>query len=154
MFEITDRPIKHDVLRLSLQNPRAGALVTFEGWVRNHHEGKDVEKLEYEAYSALCESEALKIEQECLDKFDILEITCTHRVGECTIGEIAVWIGVSAEHRGPAFDACEYYIDHLKARLPIWKKEYFVGEEPRWVRCDYCDHVAAHLHEKHEHHHH
>jgi molybdopterin synthase catalytic subunit len=150
MFAIVSDNIEFVKVRSKMSNPRAGALVVFEGWVRNHHEGKDVLKLEYEAYEALCLKEAKKIESECFEQFDILDLNCVHRSGECQIGDIAVWVGASAEHRSDAFKACEYYINHLKVRLPIWKKETFTEGEPVWVRCEAC---AEHAHEAHHHQH-
>lgn len=151
MFLISPYSIETSSLSQGLSEARAGALVTFEGWVRNHHEGKEVLHLEYEAYEALCISEALALEAEVKERYDIIDISCVHRVGHCDIGELAVWIGVTAEHRGPAFDACEHYIDALKVRLPIWKKESFVDGRSDWVRCEHCD---AHAHQHGHHHHH
>ncbi len=151
MFEIVYNPIAFDESRKKMTNPRAGGFVIFEGWVRNHHDGRDVLKLEYDAHENLCRSEAKKIEAECFEKFDILELDCIHRVGMCDIKELAVWVGVTAEHRGDAFKACEYYIDNLKVRLPIWKKEYYTEGEPIWVRCEEClKHAHAINEHKHE----
>jgi molybdopterin synthase catalytic subunit len=147
MFKIVSDAINFNETRKELSNPRAGALVVFEGWVRNHHEGKDVLKLEYDAYENLCVKEADKIEKECFDKFDILQLNCVHRTGVCEIKDMAVWVGATAEHRGEAFRACEYYIDNLKVRLPIWKKEYFTEGEPIWVRCEECLKHAHGIHD-------
>jgi molybdopterin synthase catalytic subunit len=144
MFELTHHPIIVGELTSRLLNPRAGALVTFEGWVRNHHEGRDVLHLEYEAYPALCLKEAQKLEAEVRAKFEMIDLVCVHRTGHCGIGAMAVWVGVTAEHRGPAYAASEYYMNQLKVRLPIWKKETYVDGQSDWVRCEAC---AEHAHE-------
>jgi molybdopterin synthase catalytic subunit len=151
MFKVVASNIDFENSRKEMANPRAGAIVVFEGWVRNHHEGKDVLRLEYDAYEPLCKKEALEIEKECFDQFDILKLDCVHRRGVCEIGDMAVWIGVTAEHRGDAFQACEYYINHLKVRLPIWKKEFFVDGEAKWVRCEECLKHAEDIQHQHVH---
>ena len=144
MFEIWTQTIDFSAAKSSLEHPRAGALVTFEGWVRNHHEGREVLHLEYEAYEALCIKEAKVLEQEVLAKHDVMALRCIHRKGHCGIGSMAVWVGVTAEHRGPAFDACEDYMNQLKVRLPIWKKETYVDGTSDWVKCEAC---AVHAHD-------
>ena len=120
MFAISNSPIECPVL----SDPRGGAVVVFEGRVRDHNAGKVVTRLEYEAYIALAEKEGLKIIQEALGAFDILAARCTHRVGVLQIGEVAVWVVVQAAHRQAAFQACQYIIEEVKRRVPIWKKEY------------------------------
>jgi molybdopterin synthase catalytic subunit len=105
MFSVSENPLTPDVYRRAFQRPNAGGFVTFEGWVRNINEGRPVLQLEYEAYTAMAVSEGGKILTEANDKFDILEASCAHRVGLLDIGEMAVWIGVSAEHRKSAFAA-------------------------------------------------
>lgn len=143
MFALRAKDINISEAGLAMQNPKAGAYVSFEGWVRNHHEGKAVSHLEYEAYEALCHKEAEVVRQECLEQFEIYDLHCLHRTGKLEIGDIAVWVGVTAAHRGPAFAACEYYMNQLKVRVPIWKKETFVGGVSEWVRCEAC---AEHAH--------
>ncbi len=133
MFTISEKPIDTHLLKRELINSRAGALVCFEGWVRNHNDGDEVTTLEYEVFESLALKEAEKIIAEAKEKFDILEILGVHRQGRLDIGDIAVWIGVVAEHRDPAFEACRYVIDEIKHRLPIWKKEHFKDREAEWV---------------------
>lgn len=135
MFAIANEEINHNELKSRLMNRQAGALVTFEGWVREQNEGKAVVTLEYEAYEALCAREAMQIFLEAKEKFGVLEIFCIHRAGLLQIGDLAVWIGVTSKHRGPAFDACRYVIDEIKTRLPIWKKETYTDGESGWVNC-------------------
>ncbi|BBM82791.1 molybdenum cofactor biosynthesis protein MoaE [Candidatus Uabimicrobium amorphum] len=138
MFYLEETNINTSALQSNLCNERAGGYVSFEGWVRNHNHGKEVTKLEYEAYTPLAVKEAAKILQEAQQKFSILEAHCVHRVGSLKIGEVAVWVGVNSVHRGPAFDACEYIIDELKVRVPIWKKEHYLDGDSGWVKCEHC----------------
>ncbi len=135
MFTISDVSIDTDLLTKELINSRAGAFVCFEGRVRNHNDGEEVTSLEYEVYEELALKEALRIVEEAKEKFSVLELAGVHRQGHLVIGDIAVWIGVIAEHRGSAFDACRYMIDEIKHRLPIWKKEHYINKEPKWVQC-------------------
>lgn len=137
-FSITKKDIDRTSLREKMENPRAGALVIMEGLVRNINEGKDVLKLEYEAYVDMALKEGAFILDEASRQFDILDIQCTHRIGMCHIGDLAVWVGVTAVHRESAFHACQYVIDSVKVRLPIWKKEYYVDGVSDWVLCEQC----------------
>ena len=139
MFELTKRPIDAAVLMGGLRNPSAGALVTFEGWVRNQNEGRDVLRLEYEAYAKLAENEGAKILEAAAGRFDVIEVACVHRVGRLNVGEMAVWVGVTAVHRADAFAACQHIIDEVKHRVPIWKKEHYADGDTGWVHCHACD---------------
>jgi molybdopterin synthase catalytic subunit len=112
--------------------------VTFDGWVRNENEGRQVLRLEYESYEAMALKEGEKIIAEAHEKFPIIDAVCVHRGGLLEIGDIAVWVGVSSAHRGEAFDACRYIIDEIKHRTPIWKKEFYVDGDSGWVRCEAC----------------
>jgi molybdopterin synthase catalytic subunit len=125
-----------------LADPVAGAYAGFEGWVRNHNEGRaGVLRLEYEGYESLGIKEGERIIAEARARFDITKVHCIHRLGELEIGELAVWVGVSAAHRDAAFDACRYIIDEVKHRVPIWKKEHYADGDSGWVNCEAC---AAH----------
>ena len=135
MFKISATPFDHTALARSLADPQAGACATFEGWVRNRNEGQPVLSLEYEAYVPLAEKEGEKILREAREKFSLVGAACTHRTGHLQLGELAVWVGVTAEHRGAAFDACRYIIDEAKARLPIWKKEHYASGATAWINC-------------------
>lgn len=138
MFRITDQPIETSSLREALTDDAAGGYVAFEGWVRDHHEGRRVTGLEYEAYEALAVSEGARIVAEAREKFGAAEVACVHRVGSLAIGDMAVWVGASAPHRDEAFAACRYVIDEVKLRVPIWKKEHYVEGESSWVNCARC----------------
>ncbi len=130
-------PVAIDPVRLQceLTDKRAGACVTFEGWVRSTNEGQPVQSLEYEAYAPLAEKEGLRILAEARERYALLGAVCVHRVGHLQLGELAVWIGVTAEHRGAAFDGCRYIIDEAKARLPVWKKEHYASGATAWINC-------------------
>ena len=138
MFLLSPTPLQKLILKNKLTSPKSGAVATFEGLVRNHNDGKKVIALEYEAFDKLALNEADKVFKEAKSKFDVLEVKCFHRVGKLSIGEIAVWVAVSAAHRGSAFAACRYIIDEIKTRLPIWKKEYYTSGDSGWVNCGQC----------------
>jgi len=133
MFELSTMPLDPVALRAALPQPEAGALVVFEGWVRNHNSGQPVAALFYEAAPDLCRSEAEKIFSEARGKFSVLGVRCAHRTGRLEIGELAVWVGVTAAHRDAAFAGCRFVIDELKARLPIWKKEFHDDGRKHWI---------------------
>lgn len=135
MFHLSSEPLDPSALQRALTNARAGACVTFEGWVRNHNEGQPVLSLEYEACAPLVEKEGARILAEAREKFVLLGAAGVHRVGHLQLGDAAVWVGVTAEHRGAAFEACRYIIDEVKARLPIWKKEHYASGATAWINC-------------------
>lgn len=143
MFKIAAEPIVEQELKAGLLDKRAGAIATFEGLIRNHNDGRSVLKLEYEAYEALAVKEAERILQECRQLYPIINVTCVHRVGILQIGDMAVWVGVSAAHRAEAFEACRFVIDQVKLRLPIWKKEHYTDGSAEWVNCQHLDHRSA-----------
>ncbi len=133
VFRLATAPLDPASLARSLNDPRAGACVEFQGWVRNHNEGRTVQALDYEAYAPLAVKEGTRILQEAVARFSLISASCVHRVGSLKIGDLAVWVGVSAAHRGAAFDACRWIIDETKARVPIWKKEHYVGGATQWI---------------------
>jgi molybdopterin synthase catalytic subunit len=134
-FRMVEATIDPAALSRELADAAAGAAVCFEGWVRNHHGGEAVVALEYEAHAGIAEAEGSRILAEARSRFDILTASGRHRTGRLEIGDCAVWVGVSAAHRGAAFDACRYIIDELKARVPIWKKEHYADGPSGWVNC-------------------
>lgn len=131
-FRLQDTPLDIAGLRAPLSHAHAGAYASFEGWVRDHHDGRAVVGLFYEAYAALAEAEGERVVAEARVKFEVVDVRCVHRVGELAIGELAVWVGVTAAHRGAAFDACRYVIDEIKSRVPIWKHERYAQGEASW----------------------
>lgn len=138
MFAIVNQPIDPESARSKFTNLGAGGLVVFEGRVRNVNEGRPVNALEYEVFHELCRSEAELIIREAKERFSVIDIFACHREGYLLLGDVAVWIGVSARHRDDAFKACRYVIDEIKHRLPIWKKEHYVDGPSEWINCQGC----------------
>jgi molybdopterin synthase catalytic subunit len=134
-FILSSEPIYPSEMSRLLVNNTVGALVTFEGWVRNHNQGRLVVALEYEVYEILAQKEGEKILQEAQTKFNLSGAVACHRQGYLNVGEIAVWVGATAVHRGAAFAGTRYIINSIKNRLPIWKKEFYSGEQPQWILC-------------------
>lgn len=147
MFRLSSEKIERESLIHELKNDKAGALVVFEGWVRDHNEGKSVSSLEYQVYEELALKEGEKILHEAMHKFNLHKVLCSHRFGHLFLGDTAVWIGAIASHRDDAFKATRYVIDEIKLRLPIWKKEHYTSEEARWVFCK-DHHTHVHFHEE------
>jgi adenylyltransferase/sulfurtransferase len=137
-FAFSTTPIDTAAGRAALADPACGGYATFEGWVRNHNEGRAVLRLEYEAFAALAEREGERIVDEAIARFGVERAACIHRVGDLALGEMAVWVGVSARHRAEAFAACRYIIDEVKHRVPIWKKEHYIDGASGWVNCERC----------------
>lgn len=125
-------------LQNQLRDPGCGGFAAFEGWVRDHNEGQAVTRLEYEAFVELAEKEGARIVQAAIEEFGVSRAACVHRVGSLALGDVAVWVGVSAAHRDEAFRACRHIIDEVKHRLPIWKKEHYVTGDSGWVNCERC----------------
>lgn len=138
MFVVTDTPIDLMVMRQSVKDNSCGALVTFEGWIRDHNEGQAVARLEYEVYRPVAVKEGNKILAEALQRFEISHAICAHREGLLELSDVAVIVCVSSAHRAAAFDACRFIIDEIKTRLPIWKKEHYVSGISEWVNCQHC----------------
>jgi molybdopterin synthase catalytic subunit len=122
---ITRDPIIASDLAKDLRAAQDGAVVIFEGFVRNHSRGRATLYLEYEAYETMAIRKMEELGAEAKQKFAIDGIGMIHRLGRLEIGETSVAIIVTAEHRRAAFEACQYAIDRLKQIVPVWKKEYF-----------------------------
>jgi MoaE-MoaD fusion protein len=127
VFQLVRGPIRTHELLEAMKAPEDGALVVFDGFVRNNFKGGKTLHLEYEAYEPMAYAKMRAIGAEIHQKFSVHRVAVVHRLGRLEIGETSVWIAVSAAHRGAAFDACRYAIDTLKRAVPIWKKEFFVG---------------------------
>jgi molybdopterin synthase catalytic subunit len=127
-----------DIPRFSaeLQDSAAGAVVTFDGRVRNHNDGKAVAALEYQAYPTLTVPTGSRILEEEAARYGILRARAVHRTGPLAIGDAAVWVGVAAAHRGQAFDAARAIMERLKYELPVWKKETYADGSTEWVGPD------------------
>jgi len=122
---LVHNPIDPDALIDHVRTGANGAIVTFDGCVRNQSHGRRTLYLDYEAYESMALAKMRDIAAEVHAKFPIDRVAVAHRLGRLEIGETSVFIAVSAPHRAAAFDACRYAIDTLKRSVPIWKKEYF-----------------------------
>lgn len=133
-FSLSSEPIDPERLRTTFQDLEAGALVVFEGRVRRRNAGREVIRLEYEAFAPLAVSEGRRVLEEVCAQYPILGAVCVHRTGTLELGEPAVWVGVVAGHRGEGFEACRTIIDEVKKRVPIWKKETYAEGDSGWVK--------------------
>ena len=147
LFSFSEAGLEPERCREALADPACGGYASFEGWVRDHNDGRRVRRLEYEAFEALAIKEGERIVAEAIERYGVRRAACVHRVGDLGLGELAVWVGVSAAHRDEAFAACRYIIDEVKHRLPIWKKEHYEDGDSGWVNCERCaeepDHEAG-----------
>jgi molybdopterin synthase catalytic subunit len=130
--EIVEKRIDESELVEKVASPRAGAIVTFHGVVRDNSLGRKVLYLLYEAYPPMAIKEMEKIEAEVRQRWEVEKFAITHRIGRLEIGEASVIIAVSSPHRKEALDACHFAIDRLKQTVPVWKKEYWEGGEV-WI---------------------
>lgn len=129
LVRVQEQPLDLAELIRAVEDSSAGAIVTFAGVVRDHHEGKRVTAIGYEAYGEMAEAKMRQIAAEVRQRWPDCRIALVHRTGKLEIGEASVLIALSAPHRAEAFDACEYAIDTLKQVVPIWKKEAYEGGE-------------------------
>jgi len=125
LFTLVRSPIDKPAIAHNVQADSDGAIVTFDGFVRNESHGRRTLYLEYEAYETMALAKMREIGRTVHQKFAVDRLAIVHRLGRLEIGETSVFIAVSAPHRPAAFDACRYAIDTLKRTVPIWKKEYF-----------------------------
>jgi molybdopterin synthase catalytic subunit len=125
LIALVREPIRAAEIVARVKAPQDGAVVVFDGIVRNHSGGRETLYLEYEAYEAMAVAKMRGIGAELREKFLVDRMAMVHRLGRLEIGETSVFIAVSAAHRAAAFDACRFAIDTLKRTVPIWKKEFF-----------------------------
>jgi len=128
---ITHKKINFEEL-IQKTDDRAGAVVSFLGLVRNHNLGEGVKYLEYEAYDALANKIISQILTDAIEKWNLHEAFCEHRVGKVNIGESAVVVITQSSHRKEAYEANQYIINRVKAEAPIWKKEFFSSGKVLW----------------------
>ena len=121
---VRERIVPHNLIP-ALEKPDDGAIVVFDGVVRNHSRGRQTLYLEYQAYEPMALAQLEKLAEEVKKKFSIRQTLIVHRLGRLEIGESSVLIAVYSAHRAAAFEACRWLIDTLKQTVPIWKKEFF-----------------------------
>ena len=124
-IEIVHNPISAAPIVERVKGPAEGAVVVFDGIVRNHSGGRATLYLDYEAYEPMALEKLRELAAAIRSRYSISGLAMVHRLGRLEIGETSVFIAVSAPHRAVAFDACRFAIDTLKRSVPIWKKEYF-----------------------------
>jgi molybdopterin synthase catalytic subunit len=146
-YALTREPLQAEGISRLLRNGQSGAVVVFEGTVRECSAGKRVSFLEYEAYEPLALRKMQEIGNEVEHRFAIDRVAMEHRLGRVEIGETSVVVAVAAAHRAAAFDACRYAMDRLKQVVPIWKKEHF-EDGAAWAEGEGQVHVVSEPHGK------
>ena len=131
-FRVTEEPLSLEAVVAEVADERAGAVATFTGTVRRQSRGREVTRLEYEAYAEMAEDVMAQMARDLQGRYDLCAIAIHHRVGTLGIGEASVAIAVSAPHRQDALAACRDAIDRLKETVPLWKKEVYEGGE-EWI---------------------
>jgi MoaE-MoaD fusion protein len=122
---LTREPIGTDAIVAAAKQGEDGAVVIFDGIVRNNSRGRQTLHLDYEAYEEMAAKQMRELASEARTRFGVRHVTIVHRLGRLQVGETSVLIVVAAAHRGPAFEACRWLIDTLKKTVPIWKRETF-----------------------------
>ncbi|MBI1796262.1 MAG: molybdenum cofactor biosynthesis protein MoaE [Candidatus Eisenbacteria bacterium] len=133
MAELTPAPIPIERLIAEAPRPECGAVVLFLGTTRDHHEGRRVVRLAYEAYEPMALASLAALEAEALARFAIGSCRIVHRLGQVPLAEASVAVVVAAAHRAPAYEASRWAMDELKRTVPIWKKEFFAEGGDAWV---------------------
>jgi molybdopterin synthase catalytic subunit len=135
MIAVSAEPIDLAALVAAVGDPAHGAICTFLGTTRATSPGDErpVRALDYEAYTAMALADFHAIAAEARERFGPLAIAIVHRTGRVALGEASVGVAVGAPHRLAAFDACEFAIDALKARAPIWKREQYADGATAWI---------------------
>lgn len=134
LVEVVDRPLDRALVEALVADPRAGAVVTFCGDVRNVDHGREVASLHYEGHPTAGRVLA-DVAAEIEGRFDLIALAVVHRVGSIPIGESALIAAVSSMHRDTAFMACSALVDLTKERLPVWKHQVFADGTDEWVNC-------------------
>lgn len=133
LTDITTETIQLEVLQLNCNSIRAGAQVSFLGHVRNHHNGQQVLRLEYEAHQKMARSMLSEIVLNIIKQYNLEAAACIHRIGRLDIGDVAVAVITAAAHRQAAYVANQEIINEVKAHVPIWKKEFYASGKASWL---------------------
>jgi len=129
---ITDQPIDIASVRAGASSD-CGAVAEFSGVVRDNNDGQRVQGLHYQCYREMAEAEARRVAREVMDEFGVRGVCIVHRVGDLDVGDLAMYVAVTAGHRREAFAAIQALVDRVKDRVPIWKKERYADGERRWL---------------------
>ena len=133
MADLVRAPIAVERLLAEAARPECGAIALFLGTTRDHHEGRRVTRLVYEAYVPMAIEALGRLERQAVERFEVESCRIVHRLGEVPLAEPSVAVVVVAGHRGPAFEACRWAMDELKRTAPIWKKESYAEGGEGWV---------------------
>lgn len=131
---VSDQPLQVETHLQAVQDPAAGAEVSFCGVVRDHDHGRSVVELEYSGHPT-AERVLREVAEEIAADPAVLAVAVSHRIGSLRVGEVALVAAVAAAHRRQAFDSCQRLVDEAKARLPIWKRQVFTDGTDEWVNC-------------------
>jgi molybdopterin synthase catalytic subunit len=131
--ELTDQPIELSEYEALVADESAGAVVGFAGVVRDHDDGRNVTRLEYSAHPSAQQTLADVAAEIAADCHGVRAIAVSHRIGALQIGDAALVAAVAADHRAAAFETCARLVDTVKARLPVWKHQYFADGSDEWV---------------------
>ena len=133
LIAVTEAPLDAASIRAAALDPRAGAVVLFEGCARDSHQGREVELLAYEAFGPMAEAGLERIRDEAVAKFALVRCLIHHRLGEVPLLEAAVIVACAAPHRREAFEAAAWIMDRIKESVPIWKRERYRDGAQAWV---------------------
>jgi len=131
-FRLREEPLQGDWAFQTVSGPDAGCVVLFRGLVRDRTRGREVRRLEYQAYAGMVGAELARIHAEIAARHPILRVAVEHACGPVPVGGCSVAVAVAAEHRAPAFAAAAAFLDELKRRVPIWKKEFY-ADGSSWI---------------------
>ncbi|MBI1349610.1 MAG: molybdenum cofactor biosynthesis protein MoaE [Actinomycetales bacterium] len=134
LVEVVEHPIDAGLLEAAVADPRAGAIVTFSGNVRDHDHGRQVAELTYEGHPS-AEAVLREVAKEIDAAHEVIALAVAHRIGPIPIGEAALVAAVATAHRGEAFEACRALVDLTKEKLPVWKHQRFTDGTEEWVNC-------------------
>lgn len=132
LYQIVEGPLDLEAAIQAVSGPDRGAIATFIGTTRDHHDGRPVRSLEYHAYVPMAEAVMRQIGGEIASRFGTPHVAILHRIGPLALGDSSVIIAVGATHRREALAACAHAIERLKEIVPIWKKEHY-ADSARWI---------------------
>ena len=132
--DVTEAPIVEADVRARVGAPSDGAVLLFLGTVRDHNDGRAVERMHYDAYRDMAVRELRAIAEAAAERAGSDRIVVIHRTGTLEIGEVSLAVAVSTPHRAEAFVAARWIIEEIKARVPVWKQEHYVDARPEWLK--------------------
>jgi molybdopterin synthase catalytic subunit len=136
LVDVRDEPLSVDEVLEAVKHASAGGVSLFVGVVRDHADGKAVERLDYEAHPTMAKSEMLRVLEQVEADFPGSRLAAVHRVGKLVVGDLAIVLAASAPHRAQAIEACHAAIDRIKESVPVWKKEWAPDGSANWVNLE------------------